>query len=120
MNSSIRHEAPLMKTPLALAALLVALAAVAHAQDGNTTKPQKKPVPDLNKSPWSATITNQFDGYTGDQRTVIKRDIGDGWAIGGQMVAPYEDPKIGGSAPDLRSDVQKRSTIFGPYLEKKF
>ena len=100
--------------------LAIACGTVAHAQDTNTHKPEKKPVPDINKSPWSATFSNQFDGYTGDRRAIIKRDMGDGWAVGGQMVTPYEDPKIGGTAPSMGTDISKRSTIFGPYLEKKF
>jgi len=103
-----------MKTILPLC-LLAALTTLAHAQE-------KKPPPDLNKSPWSAETSNRSDGYTGTMDTIIKRDMGEGWAVGGKMSAPYQDPKIGGSGPPTNQLDSSRSgtTLFGPYLEKKF
>jgi hypothetical protein len=102
--------------PILSLALLIALTALALAQES-----QQKPVPDLNKSPWSGSATTKSDGLTGGSTTILKREIGEGWAVGGQMTAPYQDPKIGGSGPPgNRLESPKGNTLFGPYLEKKF
>lgn len=102
-----------MKVVLSLG-ILLALGSLAQAQD--------KPVPDINKSPWSATITERSDGLSGTSTTTLKRDIGDGLSIGGQMKAPYTEPSLGGSgAPSNPIDSARSSgTILGPVLEKKF
>jgi hypothetical protein len=79
-------------------------------------------VPDINKSPWSGTSTNKRDGLTGTSTTTLKREVGEGWAVGGQMTTPYQDPALGGSGPPSSPLDSTRSghTILGPYLEKKF
>jgi hypothetical protein len=105
--------------------LLLAFTGLAHAQSQVQDKPpapEKKPVPNLNKSPWSVDTNVTDEGLTGTSNTVIKRDMGDGWSIGGQMSTPYADQKIGGSgAPGLeRYQSPSSNTLFGPYLEKKF
>ena len=98
--------------------LAVAFAATAYADD---KKPQKKPAPDLNTSPWSATVTDKNYGLTGTSRTVVKRDMGSGWSVGGQMTVPYQDQRIGGSgAPGFNFESPTRGTTFGPYLHKQF
>ena len=101
--------------------VLLALMTVAQAQQPQQ-KPEQKPVPDLNASPWSGMSINRFDGLTGDSTTIIKRDMGSGWSIGGQMTTPYQDPKIGGTGvpPPPQLDRPSGHTLFGPYLEKKF
>jgi hypothetical protein len=106
-----------------LVIVFAAHAAAALAQADTGKKPEKKPVPDIDKSPWSATITNHDNGFTGTSKMTIKRDMGQGWSVGGQMVTPYEDQRIGGSgAPGLRDDLDgpKRGTMFGPVFEKQF
>jgi hypothetical protein len=102
-----------MKVILSLG-FLAALGALAQAQE--------RPVPDLNKSPWSATTTERGDGLSGTSTTTIKRDIGDGLSIGGQMKTPYQDPALGGSGPPANPVDSARGggTTFGPVLEKKF
>ena len=94
--------------------ILVALVALAQAQE--------KPVPDLNKSPWSATTTERSDGLSGTSTTTIKREIGDGLSVGGQMKTPYTEPALGGSGPPANPVDGARSgnTILGPVLEKLF
>jgi hypothetical protein len=102
-----------MKVTLSLGFLAV-LGALAQAQE--------KPVPDLNKSPWSATTIERSDGLTGTSTTTIKREIGDGLSVGGQMKTPYQDPALGGSGPPANPVEGARggNTILGPVLEKKF
>jgi hypothetical protein len=110
-----------MKIALPLC-LLVALMAIAQAQQAQQAQqPQQKPVPDLNQSPWSGMTIDRYDGLTGDSTTIIKRDMGGGWSVGGQMTTPYQDPKIGGTgAPPPPPQLERGHTLFGPYLEKKF
>jgi hypothetical protein len=102
-----------MKVALSLG-ILAALGCLAQAQE--------KPAPDLNKSPWSGTTTERSDGLSGTSTTTIKREIGDGLSVGGQMKAPYQDPALGGSGPPANPVDSARSggTTFGPVLEKKF
>ena len=107
--------------------LLLALAASAQAQQPQPKPDQKpapdaKPVPDLNHSPWSGMSINRYDGLTGDSTTIIKRDMGGGWAVGGQVTTPYQDPKIGGAGAPAPPQLERPGghTLFGPYLEKKF
>ncbi len=102
-----------MKAFLSLG-ILVALGCLAQAQD--------RPVPDLNKSPWSGTTTERSDGLSGSSTTTIKREIGDGLSVGGQMKTPYQDPALGGSGPPANPVDSARggNTVFGPVLEKKF
>jgi hypothetical protein len=102
-----------MKVILSLG-LLAALGSLAQAQE--------KPVPDLNKSPWSATTDQRSDGLTGTSTTTIKRDIGEGLSLGGQMKTPYQDPALGGSGPPANpvDGARGGNTVFGPVLEKKF
>jgi hypothetical protein len=116
-----------MKAMLPLCVLL-ALTTLAHAQDRPPPdKPvqkriEEKPVPDLNKSPWSVDTTTSSDGLRGNSTTTIKRDLGDGLSIGGQMKTPYQEPVVGGrGAPDNPFEGGRSGpTIFGPVLEKKF
>lgn len=106
-----------------VAVLAVAQTAVALAQVDSGKKPEKKAVPNIDNSPWSATITNHDDGFTGTSKMIIKRDMGQGWSVGGQMLTPYADQRIGGSgAPGFRQDLDgpKRGTMFGPVFEKQF
>jgi hypothetical protein len=109
-----------MKAVLSLA-VLAALTTLAQAQD---TRQDAKPEPKgiETKSPWSVTTTDRSDGYFGSQSTTIKRDIGDGWSLGGKLTTPYEDPAIGGSgAPGLKQyESPGNTTTFGPVFEKKF
>jgi hypothetical protein len=109
-----------MKIALPLC-LLLALAASAQAQQPQQ-KPEPKPAPDLDKSSWSGMSINRYDGLTGEQSTIIKRDMGGGWSLGGQLTTPYQDPKIGGTGvpPPPQLDRPGGHTLFGPYLEKKF
>ena len=102
-----------MKVFLSLG-IVAALGALAQAQE--------RPAPDLNKSPWSGTTTERSDGLSGTSTTTIKRDIGDGLAIGGQMKTPYTEPALGGSGPPANpvDGARGGSTILGPVLEKKF
>jgi hypothetical protein len=102
-----------MKVILSLG-ILAALGCLAQAQE--------KPVPDLNKTPWSATTTERSDGLSGTSTTTIKREIGDGLSVGGQMKTPYQDPALGGSGPPANPVDSARSgnIILGPVLEKKF
>jgi hypothetical protein len=100
--------------------LLLAFTAAAHAQADTARKPGKKPVPDINSSGWSASITRRDDSIGGTSTTVIKHDMGGGWAVGGQMIQSDEDAKIDGGPPSLMPDDVQRSTVFGPYLEKRF
>jgi hypothetical protein len=115
-----------MKTLLPLCVLL-ALTTFAQAQDRPAQdkpiqKPvEEKPVPDLNKSPWSVDTRTESDGLRGTSTTTIKRDIGDGLSIGGQMKRPYQEPALGGQGPPGPLDgARSGTTIFGPVLEKKF
>jgi hypothetical protein len=115
-----------MKTVWSLV-LLAALAVSAQAQDTKQDtktdkKPVEKPAPNLNGSPWSVDTVTKSDGYFGSSSTTIKRDMGEGWSLGGKMTTPYEDQKIGGSgAPGLKQyENPGRGTTFGPVLEKKF
>lgn len=105
-----------MKVILSLS-FLAALGALAQAQ-----AQEKKPVPDLNKSPWSATTDQRSDGISGTSTTTIKRDIGDGLSIGGQMKTPYTEPALGGSGPPANpvDGARGGNTILGPVLERKF
>lgn len=102
-----------MKVMISLG-IVAALGSLAQAQD--------KPAPDINKSPWSATTTQRSDGLSGTSTTTIKRDIGDGLSIGGQMKTPYTEPALGGGGPPANPVDGARSgnTILGPVLEKKF
>jgi hypothetical protein len=114
-----------MKTVLSLA-MLVALTAFAQAQDAKSNdKSDKKPAQSKGietKSPWSVETIDKSDGYFGSSSTTIKRDMGDGWSLGGKMTAPYEDERLGGSgSPGLKQyESPGRGTTVGPVLEKKF
>ena len=101
---------------------LVLLAALSVAAQADDKKPVEKPAPNLNSSPWSVDTVTKSDGYFGSSSTTIKRDMGEGWSLGGKMTTPYEDQKIGGSgAPGLKQyESPSRGTTFGPVLEKKF
>jgi hypothetical protein len=111
---------------LAVISALAALTAVAQAQDASAvTKTDKKPEPPKgieSKSPWSVETLDKSDGYFGSSSTTIKRDMGDGWAVGGKISTPYQDQRIGGSGtPGLQQyESPKNNTMFGPVLEKKF
>ena len=89
---------------------------------GSFAQAQEKPVPDINKSPWSATTNERSDGLTGTSTTTIKRELGDGLSVGGQMRTPYTDPALGGSGPPANpvDGARGGNTILGPVLEKKF
>jgi hypothetical protein len=117
-----------MKTVLSLV-LLAALTTLAQAQanpldkaesKAETKAPEKKGTEI--KSPWSVDTADKTDGYFGSSSTTIKRDIGDGWAVGGKMTTPYQDQRIGGSGtPGIKQyDDPGSKTLFGPVLEKKF
>ena len=112
-----------MKTMFALCVLL-ALTTLAQAQDRPAqTKPvEEKPVPDLNKNPWSVDTSTSSDGLRGNSTTTLKRDIGDGLSIGGQIKRPYQEPVVGGQgAPgNPLEGARSGSTTFGPVLEKNF
>ena len=102
-----------MKAILSLG-MVVALGAFAQAQE--------RPASDLNKSPWSATTTERSDGLSGTSTTTIKREIGDGLSVGGQMRTPYTEPALGGSGPPANpvDGARGGNPILGPVLEKKF
>ena len=102
-----------MKVIISLA-ILAAFASLAQAQE--------RPVPDINKSPWSATTKERSDGLSGTSTTTIKRDIGDGLSVGGQIKTPYTEPALGGSGPPANpvDGARGGNTILGPVLEKKF
>jgi hypothetical protein len=102
-----------MKVILSLG-IVAALGAFAQAQE--------RPASDLKKSPWSATTTERSDGLSGTSTTTIKRDVGDGLSVGGQIKTPYQEPAIGGSGPPANPVEGARSgnVILGPVLEKKF
>jgi hypothetical protein len=110
-----------MKTVLPLV-LAAALTSLAHAQINNNDKKPAAKTPDLNASPWSVDSVTKNDGYFGSSSTTVKREMGDGWSVGGRMTTPYEDQKIGGSgAPGLKQyESPSKGTLFGPVLEKKF
>ena len=111
-----------MKAMLPLCVLL-ALTTFAQAQDKPAQeKPiQEKPVPDLNKSPWSVDSNTKSDGLRGTSTTTIKREIGEGLSVGGQMKTPYQEPVVGGQGPPSPLEgVRGGNTILGPVLEKKF
>jgi hypothetical protein len=110
-----------MKTVWSLV-LLAALAAPAQAQDSKTDKKPEPPKSIESHSPWSVDTVTKSDGYFGSSSTTVKRDMGEGWSLGGKMTTPYEDQKIGGSgAPGLKQyESPSRGTTFGPVLEKKF
>ena len=99
---------------------LAAFTVAAQAQESQDKRGQ--PAPDLNKSPWSGMSVNRYDGLTGESNTIIKRDMGGGWAVGGQLTTPYQDPKIGGTGQPAPPQLERPAghTLFGPYLEKKF
>jgi hypothetical protein len=103
-------------------AMLAALTSLAVAQDGKTDTRPEPPKRIESKSPWSVETLDRSDGYFGSSSTTIKRDMGDGWAVGGKMTTPYQDQRIGGSgAPGLQQyESPKNNTMFGPVLEKKF
>lgn len=100
----------------------VLLAALAGPADAAEKKAADSKGPDLNASPWSVDTVTKSDGYFGSSSTTVKRDMGDGWSLGGQMTTPYQDPKIGGSGPPSLKQYENPSntTVFGPVLEKKF
>jgi hypothetical protein len=109
-----------MKAVLSLV-LLAALTTFAQAQDNkNDNKNDKKPAEA--GSPWSVKTLDKNDGLFGSSSTIVTRDVGDGWSLGGKMTNPYQDRKIGGSgAPGLKQyESPGNSTVFGPVLEKKF
>jgi hypothetical protein len=96
--------------------VLAALTTGAVAEDAKGSKAPKEP-----KSPWSGSITDQNAGGIGTRTSTLKREVGDGWSVGGQMTTTYQDPALGGSGPPREPLGGSRSnTIFGPYLEKKF
>ncbi len=66
--------------------------------------------------------TERSDGLSGTSTTTIKRDVGDGLSVGGQIKTPYQEPAIGGSGPPANPVDGARSgnVILGPVLEKKF
>lgn len=115
-----------MKTAASLSlGLFVALASAAHAQDKQDNKTGNKPAEPKGieaNSPWSVDNVTKSDGYFGSSSTTLKRDMGEGWSVGGKMTTPYEDEKIGGSgAPGLKQyESPGSNTMFGPVLEKKF
>lgn len=98
--------------------LLAAFAAVARAEDQKPAEPKGAEI----RSPWSVDSVTKSDGYFGSSSTTLKRDMGEGWSVGGKMTTPYEDQRIGGSgSPGLHQyESPKGSTTFGPVLEKKF
>ena len=119
-----------MKAMLSLC-ILLALAAPAQAQDGlvqtkdglTQTKPiEKAPVPDLNKSQWAVEMGKSSNGLLGSSTTTIKRHIGPGLWLGGQMKSPYREPAAGGQgAPgNPIQGVRNGTTVFGPVLEMRF
>jgi hypothetical protein len=118
-----------MKTVLPLC-VLFALTGLAQAQERPPLqdkpavpaqkKVEEKPVPDINKSPWSVDSRTESDGMRGTSTTTLKRDIGDGLSIGGQMQRQYQEPSVGGKGPPGPLDAGRSGTIFGPVLEKKF
>jgi hypothetical protein len=103
-----------------LLGLVVGLASAAHAQDDNKKPAAPKTIESSN--PWSVDTVTKSDGYFGSSSTTIKRDMGEGWSLGGKMTTPYEDQKIGGSgAPGFKQyENRSNTTVFGPVLEKKF
>ena len=108
----------------AMLPLCVVLALTTFAQrrasPRKRSRVQEKHVPDLNKSPWSVDSSTKSDG-AGTPRTTIKREIGDGLSIGGQMKPPYQEPVVGGQGPPGPLEgARGGSTILGPVLEKKF
>lgn len=105
-----------------LAIVLLAAASAAQAQDSNAGRQPAAPKNLDAGSPWSIDSVTRSDGYFGSSSTTIKRDMGEGWSLGGQMTTPYEDQKIGGGgAPGLKQYKSPGSnTMFGPVLEKKF
>ncbi len=102
-----------MKAILSLG-FLAALGSLAQAQD--------KAVPDSNKSPWSGTTTERSDGLSGTSTTTIKRDVGDGLSVGGQIKTPYTEPALGGAGPPANpvDGARGGNPLLGPVLEKKF
>ena len=119
-----------MKAMLALCILLaVAMPAqaqdrVVQTQDGLVQpKPvEKAPVPNLSKSQWHVDTAKSSDGLRGSSTTSIKRHIGPGLWMGGQMKSPYREPALGGQgAPgNPIQGVRNGTTIFGPVLEMRF
>jgi hypothetical protein len=104
-----------MKLIVSLSVML-ALTAAAAAQDAQHTKDAKGI-----KSPWSGSVTDQNIGGVGARTSTLKRDVGDGWSIGGQVTTKYQDPALGGNGPPREPlGGSRNTTIFGPYLEKKF
>lgn len=96
---------------------LIVFAAAAQAQD--TEPAPKKPAAD--QPGWAASIVHHDDSISGTRMTVIKRELGQGWAVGGQMTQTDGDLKADGNGPpNMMPDRVQRSTIFGPYLEKRF
>ena len=76
--------------------LLAAFAAVARAEDQKPAEPKGAEI----KSPWSVDSVTKSDGYFGSSSTTLKRDMGEGWSLGGKMTTPYEDQRIGGRPPE--------------------
>ena len=95
-----------MKVALTLG-VLVTLTSLAQAQE--------RPVPDINKSPWSGTTGERSDGLSGTSTTTIKREIGDGLSVGGQMKTPYQDPALAAAVPpsDLCWRRSSRNAVAG-------
>ncbi len=78
---------------------------------GSFAQAQERPVPDLNKSPWSATTNERSDGLSGTSTTTIKRDIGDGFSVGGQMKTPYRTRRSAAAARrPIRSTARAAAT----------
>ena len=102
-------------------AILAALTIGAQAQ---SVQPDKKAEPEGidTKSPWSVKSVDQNDGLLGSSSTIIKRDLGEGWSVGGKVTTPYQDERIGGSGPPGLKQYEKpgANTTFGPVFEKKF
>jgi hypothetical protein len=115
-----------MKTAAYLSlGLFVALASAAHAQGDQDNKAGKKPTDSKGieaQSPWSVDSVTKSDGYFGSSSTTLKRDMGEGWSVGGKLTTPYQDERIGGSgAPGLKQyEKPGANTTFGPVFEKKF
>jgi hypothetical protein len=110
-----------MKTIAAAAAALLALSSLAFAQNDKAGKEDES----ATRSPWSGQTIDRNTGGVGSRTSIIKKDIGDGWSVGGQLTTKYEDPVIGGTGapppqPFGSRDTGRSSTIFGPYFEKKF
>lgn len=110
----MRRQAGRTKITLPMA-MLVALTGLAHAQS-STDDTDKK-------SPWSGAVIDHKDGGLGSRTSILKKDVGDGWSIGGQLTTKYQDPNIGGTGappPHPFRGESRSNTVIGPYFEKKF